>query len=62
MGNVGLGALHEAVRAHRSHRNADLTLDMLRTLVQSGCREEEVNAEGLTYLNFAREKGYLNEA
>jgi hypothetical protein len=55
-----LGALHEAVRAHKNHRNKEVTLQMLQALTEGGCREEEQNNEGQTYMNYAREKGYLH--
>lgn len=32
---------------------------MLKVLLKAGCEEEEKNNEGLTYMSYALEKGYL---
>lgn len=36
----GLGPLHEAVRAHKTHKNKETTLQILRVLLNAGCQEE----------------------
>jgi hypothetical protein len=58
---LGLGPLHEAVRAHKAHKNKEITLEILRILLEAGVPEEEKNSEGQTYLGYAREKGFLQE-
>ena len=59
--NSGLGPLHEAVRSHKAHKNKEITLEILKVLLNAGCEEELKNNEGLTYMNYALEKGYLLE-
>jgi hypothetical protein len=59
MGKIGLSPLHEAVRAHKTHRNKEVTLQILKALLQAGCKEEEQNNEGQNYVSYARERGYM---
>ncbi|MCB0370005.1 MAG: hypothetical protein KDD45_11420 [Bdellovibrionales bacterium] len=35
-------------------------MNILKILLDAGCREEEKNNDGLTYMNYARDKGYIH--
>ena len=47
--------LHEVMKQHKTYGNKENTLEMMRVVMGSGCREDLVNSQGQTFMTYAVE-------